>query len=228
VLCVGAAFTVSVSHAAKFDLSAGFYQDAVGNKIQDGVLFQLVNLGPNGVFDPINVADGDINGLQQWVSGDDSVINDPFGTPEYATLAAFDSQDGNQVGPATDGRINRSFIFIASTGTKFGIRWFPGLAAANFGSITLSGGQTYGQFTRQDDPLVSGPLYDGAINGLDLWVYPASNEASIQLDKLRTVDNSGADALTTGRATNVVIPEPATTSLAVFGLAALGIRRRRR
>src|SRR5215203_2983134 len=57
--------------------SANLSSDS-GTAAQAGTLIQLINLGDNGVLDPIDISDGNVNGLARWVSGDDSVLNIPF------------------------------------------------------------------------------------------------------------------------------------------------------
>jgi hypothetical protein len=214
--------------------TSGFYQTAGGVNIPAGTLLQIVNLGANGVFDPINIGDGSTDHLTtQWVSGDDSVINVPFedASPDFTSLGAFDLTKGND----SAGIANRSFTFTVPGGTKFGIRWFPGLLATSYylpGGITLAVNQPYGEFTRQNDPNVTGPLYDGPLNGLSNWVYTTDGDA-FTLDPLLT-QSTGApnahDANSLGLASKVVVqtPEPGTAILAAFGaMGLLSLRRRR-
>jgi hypothetical protein len=214
-------------------LNGGFFQTQVaGVKLPAGTLCQLVNLGPNGVFDPINIGDGSTDHLTtQWVSGDDSVINVPFedATPDFTSLAAFDLTKGND----SAGIVNRSFSFTVPSGTKFGIRWFPGLQASDYylpGGIALQWGQAYGQFTRQNDPTLTGPLYDGPLNGLSNWVYTTDGDA-FTLDPLLTLSTGAPnahDADTLGMAFNINIPEPSSTFVVLLGAASLFSRRRQR
>src|SRR5205085_130714 len=89
--------------------------------------------------------------------------------------AAFDLAYGAD----TAGELGRSFTFntgLLVFGTKLGIRWFPGLLATQFSS--LSGpvfGQAYGQFSRQ-----TAPMWGGTV-----WVDPADG-ASVSFDPLVT------------------------------------------
>ena len=56
-------------------LNGGDFLTSSGNLVSATALFQLVNLGNNGVFDQIDVSDGSTAGLAQWTSGDDSVLD---------------------------------------------------------------------------------------------------------------------------------------------------------
>lgn len=215
--------------------TSGFYQTAGGVNIPAGTMLQIVNLGANGVFDPIDIGDGSTDKLTtQWVSGDDSVMTAIFedGSPDFTSLAAFDLTKGAD----TAGIVNRSFTFTAPAGTKFGIRWFPGLQPGNYylpgGGITLAVNQPYGQFTRQNDPAVSGPLYDGPLNGLNNWVYTTDGD-SFSLDPMITAATGAPnahDANSTGLASLSVIqtPEPSTAALAFMSAVGLFSLRRRR
>jgi len=156
---------------------------------------------------------------------------------------AFDLIPGNT--PDFPGFIDRTFQGDIPQGTKLGIRWFPGLTASQYylpGSITLAGGQSYGQFTRQADhngdngglltlydPNVANE-YSGLKNGgPSLWIAPASG-GTIGLDPFATATYGGVDPATVGQANLTVqpTPEPATMGLALFGAAGLLTLRRRR
>ncbi len=220
-----AVFALSLSASASIVINITARQlssDSVGTTpIVAGTLIQLVNLGPEGTFDPIDLSDGNVSQFGQWVSGNDTLITAAFleGTAENPNFsgAAFDLAQGAD--PAI-GRLLRDFTFESGaipSGTKLGIRWFPGLLAANFNSITLTVGQKYGQFTRQ-----SNPQY-----GLDLWVAPGDGGFST-FDNLKTVSASGTDPNTAGAATFSVVPEPAAIGLSLLGAAGLSMLRRRR
>jgi len=228
-------------------LVGGNYTNANGaSVVPEGTLFQLIDLGPNGVLDQLTLLDGNTSATGQWVSGDDVLITAAYlGTnppPDYPTLGGFDLIPGNT--PDFPGFIDRSFQGNISQGTKLGIRWFPGLTAAQYylpGSITLAAGQSYGQFTRQADRAndIGGvaSLYDpnvaneytGVKNGGVSWVAPASG-FTIGLDPFATSTYGGVDPATVGQANFTVgpVPEPATLGLALLGAAGLfGLRRRR-
>lgn len=206
--------------------------DELGVALPTGTLIQLVNLGANGVFDPILLND-DVTGLNRWVSGDDTVLNlvyqngftDPPTAGDSPSTAAFDLNAST----GTTGQLFRRFVFgdnLVPEGTKIGIRWFPDLAAADFSTTTLQDGQWYGQFTRQ-----TGLLYEGSHN-TSPWAWPSEDPSpNITLDLLRTVDNAptGLDPVTAGYAQfQVIIPEPATIGLSLMGaIGLLGFRRRR-
>jgi len=222
LLALGATSQASIVIA----FSARTAADAAGTPLVAGTLVQLVNLGADGVFNQITLADGNVSALGQWVSGDDTLINVAYLNPggaagDFASAAAFDLANGND---SIAGRISHQFEFdfnTIPTGAKLGIRWFPGLQATNYylpGSITLAAGQPYGEFTRQSTPL----------NGGDLWVFPG-DLGNVTFDGLKTPDIGGLDSANSAKASNVVLaPEPGTAALALLGAAGFfGLRRRR-
>lgn len=232
-LTVAAALLTAItpsSHASiTMNLTAGTFFNANGTTpVVEGTLFQFIDLGPNGIFDPISLGDGNTSQLGQWVSGDDKLITAIYqgNTEGYTSLAAFDlgTTSNPHFGP---GQLDRQFKFDGitelPTGTKFGIRWFPTLTATTYylpGSITLQGNEPYGQFTRQSSP----------VNGGSLWVVPNDPTLSFGPDPLGTSDFFGADPDTAGKASLTVIPapEPATLGLAFLGgIGLLALRRRR-
>jgi hypothetical protein len=187
-----------------------------------GTLLQLVNLGADGVFNPINIADGDASQFGQWVSGDDSLVNLSFmvdgAAGDFASAAAFDLRHSSAT-ESTTGRLSRVFDFASGsiTGLKLGIRWFPGLQATNFASTTLALGQAYGQFTRQAAP----------VNGGSTWTVPFV-DGTITFDSLVTTEASGPDLPVAGDANLSVVPEPAAIGMSLLGAAGLAMLRRRR
>lgn len=196
--------------------------------IPEGTLLQLVNLGNDGVFNNIDLTDGDSSQLGQWVSGDDTLVNVAFRIPnggggtdpgDFSTAAAFDLTP--PTGSPQAGVMIRGFEFAfgaVPTGAKLGLRWFPGLLASNFSATTLNSGQIYGQFTRQ------GTLLNG---GDTAWVFPGDG-ATIGFDPLITASEGGNDPNSAGKASFSVVPEPSSMSIALLGGLALVGRRRRR
>jgi hypothetical protein len=230
VITALALFAASASSQATIVVNFGgrTIADQFGTALGPETLLQFVDLGANGVFDPISIGDGSTDGLSRWVSGDDTVINVAFldtqDTPDttFPTTKAFDFGSGTT--PA--GRFGWSMEFqdgVIPAGTKFGIRWFAGLAATNFDNITLQEGQKYGQFSRQ-----GASLYGG-----DLWVWPTYDPQQVSpvitLDGLRTTNNAGGlDPITEGQALLSVVPEPSSLALALVGAFGIfGLRRRR-
>lgn len=224
--------TIPVHGSITMTLIAGTFTNSNGNTpVAEGTLFQLVNLGADAVFNPIALFDGDNSPSGQWVSGDDTLITAAYlgKYADYGTLGGFDLTVGTV--PDAPGVLNRTFTANIPVGTKFGLRWFPGLTAANYylpGGITLSPNQSYGQFTRQDDPIANGPLYDGPIHGAENWVVPADGQ-TIALDGLVTISAGGGEANFIGQAIqNMPIPEPASLGVTLLGAASLLGRHRRR
>ncbi len=219
LILAAVAIASSAQASIVINIFAGELRDNAGALVPNGTLLQLVNLGLDGVFNPIDLQDGTTTSLTQWVSGDDSLINIPFGS-DFSSAAAFDlSQGADQ----SNGILDRVFQF--STGalpasTKFGLRWFPGLLAQNFASTILTSANNYGQFTRQGILPGQGP------HGGDAWVAPADG-ANITVDALATASLSGSDPNTAGRSSVAPVPEPTSAFLVAVGAAGLMMRRRR-
>jgi hypothetical protein len=197
-------------------IGANTLQDINQVAIPAGSLIELVNLGADGVFDPIDL---DASGSSPWVSGDDSLVTAPFtvgGQPgDFSSAAAFDLEVGPDNNP---GDLERTFTFNLSdlpAGTKLGIRWFPGLQASNFSLTTgPAAGQTYGEFTRQ-----SNPLYDDAV-----WVVTPGTD---DFDSLVTQSAGGSDPNSAGVANLLVVPEPTSWLMLLAGGSLLLCRRPR-
>jgi hypothetical protein len=206
------------------------FDDRFGNPVVAGTLFQLVNLGSDGVFNDISLIDGTLTGADRFVSGDDKVLDFAFTVGvlagDFASAAAFDLS--YSASTETAGILDRTLTFgkdIVLEGTKLGIRWFPGLSAAQYysgGVDILQGGQFYGQFTRQASPIVS-----------NLWISPRDG-SNYTFDPLVTADGGsgpfpGADLATAGDAVKeVIVPEPAAIGLSLIGAAGIALLRRRR
>lgn len=223
-LSCAAAFSLPATTEASItiNLYAGELRNASGSaSIAQGTLLQLINLGSDGIFNEINVGDTSSTGLARWTSGDDSVLDAVYlvgnGPGDFASTAAFDLSVGSD---PTTGIMERSMKIDFSSlpaGTKLGIRWFPGLAAADFQTITLAQGQSFGQFTRQTAPMHSGSP----------WVTGADG-STLGFDALATANIGGGDANSAGFASFTVVPEPASIALSMIGAAGLAFMRRRR
>jgi len=217
-------FTISlpIKAAVVITVSSARLNDQSGNTLANNSLLQLINLGADGVFNPINIGDGSNTGLNRWVSGDDQVFDVTMNGADFASTRAFDLLVGTDGG---DGVLSRVMDFTTAgfpDGAKLGLRWFPGLLATNFDTITsangLASGQRYGQFTRQTSPL----------NGGDIWVTTAA-DGNYTFDPLIT-DNfsSPGENNTLGNASLIVVPEPSSAFLALLGITSLlGVRRRK-
>jgi hypothetical protein len=205
------------------NIFAGDLRGADGTTLlAQGTLLQLINLGADGVFNQIRLDDGNISSTGQWVSGDDTLLNVPYlignNPGDFSSAAAFDLAAGTD---PTTGIVDRGFRFqIADVtpGTKIGIRWFPGLQASNFASITLAAGQRYGEFTRQ-----ANPKYGGVV-----WVI-GNDGATDNFDALATTAITGQDNVSAAGSPNaVLVPEPAAIGMSLIGAAGLALLRRRR
>lgn len=223
-VCAAALFATQASASIVISIFAGRLDGADGNTpIGAGTLIQLVNLGADGMFNDIRLDDGNISQLGQWVSGDDTLLDLSFmvdgNAGDFASAAAFDLRHSSGT-ESTTGRLSRVFDFPSGsiTNMKLGIRWFPGLQATNFGSITLAGGQAYGQFTRQEAPVNNGIA----------WMVTSLN-ATETFDSLLTTEAGGTDAAAIGDASKVVVvPEPTAIGLSLLGATGLTLLRRRR
>lgn len=173
-------------------------------------LFQLVNLGPDGLFDSIEAG--------AWVGGDDSLINLAFPNSDGWTSAqAFDASDG----PGEDGVFFRQFTFtlapLLPSGTKIGIRWFPTIDALDFATTTTTPGLAYGQFTQ---------LFELLYDDTSLWEVPGAGSA-VDFDPMLTpsYDPEGLNPNAVGVAAFTVVPEPSTVALlACWALLAVASR----
>lgn len=227
-----AAFFAAASFAQAavvINIYAGTLSTGGGIAIPANSLIQLVNIGDDG-FDPINVADANVSGLNRWVSGNDLVLDIPFqafdGTLHAGDFNSTSHFDLGYNAAGANGILDRTFSFATGalpTGTKLGIRWFPGLTIdsdADFNAITLQTGQAYGQYTLQAPTL---PLHGGSV-----WVGPA-DESFQFFDSLTTVSvENGDQPNSLGQATFSVIPEPTAIGLSLLGAAGLATLRRRR
>jgi hypothetical protein len=206
------------------NIGGGNLTDSSGGLLAANSLIQLVNLGTDGILNPIRLDDGDIAGLNQWVSGDDSVLNIPFKVVlgansvagDFPTTAAFDLEYQTDTTP---GFLTRSFEFEPGdlpAGIKLGVRWFPGLLASNLLTITLTEAQRYGEFTRQA----------GVVNQGVAWLSPADT-ANVSFDPLITQSFGGSESNALGSAA-LQVPEPTAIAMSLIGAAGLGMLRRRR
>lgn len=199
------------------NIFAGELKNSLGENISAGSLLQLVNLGTDGVFNPIDLQDGSTASLTQWVSGDDSLINVPFSIAT-TTAAGFAM-------PTGDGQFSGVFEFATGavpSGTKIGLRWFAGIQASTFASKILGDTDLYGQYT------VQGIAQGAGQYGGDAWVAP-SDGANVTFDSFATVSIGGnnPDASARAAAAPIGVPEPTSAFLVAVGAAGLMMRRRR-
>lgn len=199
----------NVRGAFTINITAKMLQLHNGAPAPTDSLLQLVDLGPNGIWDSASFGN-------PWVGGDDSLINLPFGSSEFSSAAAFDLFEGEG---GELGILDRTFTFSTlPPGIKIGLQWWPYLKAENYPNETpefqgLIGYKGVGRFTRQNT----------AQNGGDLWVTPSNGV--VTFDPLITQNLGGPDADSLGRVN--AAPEPGAATLVLAGLFAIGSRRRR-
>jgi hypothetical protein len=218
IAAVGLTLLAVSSHSAVVvTIFAGNLLTSAGANAPAGTLLQLVDLGPDGVFNPINVGDGSTGPLTQWVSGDDSLLNISFGAVDFSSAAAFDFVAGPDTAPTLNRVFNLQFGQFTA-GRNVGIRWFPTIQASAFSTTTLTSGTTYGEFTRS-----SNPLYGGSV-----WTLPTAEGVNVDFDSFSTTALGGSDSTTAARASLIVIPEPGSAGLLALGVAVAAARRRRK
>lgn len=191
-------------------LSGGFFKASDGTSaFPDDGLMQLINLGDDGVLNPIS--DG------AWTTGDDVLIDLAYGTgTEFATSGGFDLSEGAVFSP---GFLQRQFEFtetpgVIEEGDLIALRWWPSYTVADMiGGALPMNGDSYGQV--RIETAVNDPVFNSA------WVVPADSEPLAFFDPVisdeynQTVGNTlvttpGFD----GDADLEVVPEPA--SIAFF------------
>lgn len=213
------ALTVAKADIGIYINSGYFYDDAGGLFPNDGLL-QLVNLGEDGISNPI------VEG--SWVGGDDMLIDLSYthidgSAGDFASSGGFDLW-AHSGGPGYEGILDRFFNFssapgILDEGDKVEIRWWADYTASDFhNGATPQAGQSYG--TGRLDEAVIDPHNNSA------WIIPNESEPITILDPLLSPDLAALYALPpspdfTGEPDKQVIPEPATASF-LFGLAAVG------
>lgn len=189
--------------------------------IADNALFQLINLGIDGLANQV-VEDS-------WVGGDDVLIDLAFGSSEFASSGAFDlwEADGNP------GELFRLFDFaitpgVLQEGDLIALRWWPGYTADAFHSTPFTPviGDRYGEAR------LAVPLNDPTNN--TSWVVPAESSPLVILDPLISPEVATANSLIAtpdfsgvAEATVAPVPELKVTGC-LFGLAALSIAGARR
>jgi hypothetical protein len=216
--------TPSSEAAISMTIQAGRLDLANGsNAIAEGTLIQLINLGGDGIFNEINIFDANNTGNAHWVSGDDTLVSALFFNPpdSFTSGVAFDLRAGSDAG--ANGELIRTLGFDDNTftvGTKFGIRWFPGVAATDFATTTLVLGQAFGQYTNQSPADPFGEPW--------MIVQDRTATTNYQFHTLGTVEIGGSDPATAGDASQTVVPEPAAIGMSLLGAAGLTLLRRRR
>lgn len=223
ILLASAFLAHSASASIVINMFAGELRTFQNALIPAGSLLQLVNLGTDGVFNPISVLDGSITGNEMWVSGDDSLITASFTSASRLNGSALTGSGAAFAMSGNNGQMQAAFEFATGAvpaGTKIGLRWFPDVAASNFASTILGEGKPYGQYTLQ------GVLPSQGLHGGDSWVAP-SDGSNVTFDSLATASIGGFNSNAIGRASNVPIPEPTSAFLVAIGAAGLITRRRR-
>jgi hypothetical protein len=221
-------FAANCSASIVISIFAGRLEDQFGAPVPAGTLIQLIDLGPNGVFDLVNVSDGSEAGPNLWVSGDDTLTNYSFvatnGAPgDFPTTAAFDLRHSDAT-ESTNGVMSRLFDLTMPAGRKLGIRWWPQIKATDYATFSYPNPlgpprYYYGQFTRQSNPQ----------NGGITWISQADGGTET-FDAFSTEELFGSDPSDASVAMNWIpnVPEPSSLALVVFGSSAFVVVRRRR
>lgn len=199
-------------------INGAYFEDAQGNPVDNGSLFQLVNLGSNRVFDAI--APG------SWVGGDDRVIDLDF-NDDFPSAAAFDISGSEPLEP---GFLGRNFVIeetpgVAQPGDAVGLRWFPDMTPGDYysGNVPLAG-SAYGEVTvvTPSDPInYTGwvlPVPDLGNLGVifDSAISPSFVDTNPEFGFQPSPGFSGSADLTVA-----AIPEPAAASVFVLFMALL-------
>jgi len=170
-----------------FRITAANLYDENGERVNDdNVLVQLINLGPDGLFDPVFAG--------EWTSGDDFVVDLQYDVganvfSEYPSSGGLDLAEG--AGEA--GRFLRRFLLeegspVAVPGAPVGIRWYPGLSPNTFFAGTKpADDQAYGEVTIQNTAIVSGNFTTWTLPspggfGLTAFFHPAFTPDAEEVD----------------------------------------------
>lgn len=210
ISCLGA---ISVASASLFLTGATFKAIDGTSAFPDGGLMQLINLGADGVGNPVQEGD--------WVSGDDILIDLAFGSSEFATSGGFDLFEGDS---GNAGELQRLFslsetVGVVEQGDLIALRWWPSYTADDFhdSPFTPLVGDAYGEITVQSS----------ISTGNTAWIFPPDTELLALFEPVISPDavsgplsaTSGFDGVASKKVTP--IPEPAAASLILaFGLLA--------
>lgn len=171
-----------------FRIEGGVFRDELGTPIvqedtlDQSILFQLVNLGANGVFDPV------VPG--SFVSGDDLLID----LNEGPTFGSAFSIGGFSKFPGLEGYLQRTFaieetVGIAEAGDVVGLRWFPEYTLADYAAGALPlGGEVYGEVSVTE--VRSFPSEPDRT----AWVLPSTSVTSVSFDPAVSPDGSSLNS----------------------------------
>ena len=216
LLLTGLLTAASAQSVAVFIQLYGLYSDDGHTLLPGDHMLQFVDLGANGVFDPVSSG--------SWTGGDDHLVTLPYfnnqnvsQAGEWPSAAAVDSWPGLNGDAGTSEQV---FPFTSLSNAVYGIRWWSEYRPADYYAGQLPhAGDLYGQFTRVGEPL----------HGAEPWVI--NGDGTYIFDALGTASFGGLDPESAGYAAfTVAVPEPATAALlvGVFTVSvALCLRRRR-
>ncbi len=192
----------------------GLRGDTIGSALTpaNSLAFLIVST-MDSIFSLNSILPGSSTNIGTLITGTDDYIvgiipNTLAARPNPGTLDIAFSNAGA-------GALALESIVGWTPGDSLALVWFPGLPAD---ATSIPGGTRYGLFTNA----LAG-------DGVDPWITPANaGQISVAFGTTDSGYFGGTSPAAAGTTTQTVVPEPATASLGLFGLAALcGFRRRR-
>ncbi len=197
------------------NLQADLLKNELGTAAPMGSLAFLVASTTDATFASLTL--GASTAVGSLVAGTDDYIVGRVPVNSWADVGAFEAAFSS----SGAGALNLSSIPGWNAGDPLALVWIPALTSS---SATIPANARYGLFTRATAT---------ASDGSAAWITP-NDGSSISLAFVTQdggIFSPGPTASNTpasSRSTLTVVPEPATASLGLFGLAALcGFRRRR-
>ena len=222
-LLTGGCLFASAAHGVVgIHVSGGTLREADGSTaFDDEGLLQLINLGVDGIPNPVREG--------AWVTGDDVLVDLPFGSSEFASSGGFDLWETS----GDPGQLFRVFSFpvtpgVIEEGDLLMLRWWPGYTAADFhGGATPVEGDFFGEGRL-------GAAVNDPVNNTG-WIVPDESVPLTIFDPLISPDLAIAYSLTPTPGFDGVpdlmveaIPEPSAAAgvLGLVAIALTGLRRR--